>query len=101
MKERAAGLLEVLRTAAPTDPELADLWNRIQEEFHANQRAIVEALVSKNALRPGLDAAEATDILWALNHPSMYQLLVGDRGWTPARYEEWLGDAFCSQLLET
>ncbi len=99
VKERAAGLLEVLRTAAPTDQELAELWSRIQVEFYDNQRAVVEVLYANNELRPGLDVARATDIVWTLNHPNLYQLLVIDRGWAPAHYEEWLADAFCSQLL--
>jgi len=99
VKERAAGLLEVLRTAAPTDPELAELWGRIQAEFYDNQRAIVEILHSNRALRPGLDVVRATDIMWTLNHPNLYRLLVVDRGWSSAHYEEWLADAFCSQLL--
>ena len=99
VKERAAGLLEILRTAAPTDPELAELWSRIQADFYDNQRAIVEILHSSGALRPGLDVARATDIMWTLNHPNLYRLLVVDRGWAVAHYEEWLADAFCSQLL--
>jgi AcrR family transcriptional regulator len=99
VKERAGALMEILRNAAPADPELEALWNRIQAEFYDNQRSIVEVLERKSALKAGLDVARATDILWALNHPSLYRLLVGDRGWTPERYEEWLADAFCSELL--
>jgi AcrR family transcriptional regulator len=99
VKERAGALMEILRNAAPADPELEALWNRIQAEFYDNQRSIVEVLERKNALKAGLDVSRATDILWALNHPSLYRLLVGDRGWTPERYEEWLADAFCSELL--
>jgi hypothetical protein len=37
--------------------------------------------------------------MWALNQPSLYRQLIVDRGWTPAQYERWLGDAFCAQLL--
>jgi len=29
----------------------------------------------------------------------VWGLLVGERGWTPDRFEAWLADAFCSQLL--
>ena len=100
VKERAGALMEILRDAASADPELAALWNRIQAEFYDNQRSIVEVLHQKDALRPGLDVGQATDILWTLNHPNLYWLLVGDRGWTPAKYEEWLADALCSQLLK-
>lgn len=48
----------------------------------------------------GLDVARATDILWAINHPNLWQLLVGQRGWTPEDYEEWTGDLACEQLLD-
>ncbi len=51
------------------------------------QRSIVESLHEKNALRPGLGIASATDVLWTLNHPNVYQLLVPDRGWKPEQYE--------------
>ena len=59
----------------------------------------MEVLHHKNALRPSLDVAQAADILWTLNHPSLYLLLVDERGWTPEHYEQWLADALCSQLL--
>jgi AcrR family transcriptional regulator len=99
VKERAGALLAVLRDAAPADSELGALWRRIQAEFHDNQRSIVESLSEKGALKPGLAVARAADILWALNHPDLYWLLVGGRGWTAAQYEEWLAEAFCSELL--
>ena len=99
VKERAGALLEILRNAAPADAELGALWERIEAEFYDNQRSIVESLQRKDALRRELDVVGATDVMWTLNHPSVYRLLVGERGWTPQRYEEWLADAFCSELL--
>lgn len=99
VKERAGTLMSILRDAAPADPEIAALWRRIQDEFYDNQRSIVENLQQKNALRSGLDVARSADILWTLNHPDVYWLLVGDRGWTPEQYEQWLADVLCSQLL--
>jgi AcrR family transcriptional regulator len=98
-KTRIAGALKVIREAAPVDPEIGALWGRIQTEFHANQRAVVERLAERKALRPGLGVDRATDILWTLNHPDVWQLLVGERGWTPDQYEEWFGDTACAQLL--
>lgn len=99
VKLRIAGVLEVIRSAAPIDPDIAALWRRIQAEFHANQRVIVESLDDKNALAPGLEIDRATDILWTLNHPSTWQLLVEERRWTPQQFEKWLADTACSQLL--
>ena len=99
VKLRIAGVLEVIRSAAPIDPDIAALWRRIQTEFHANQRVIVESLDDKSALVPGLEIDRATDILWTLNHPNTWQLLVEERRWTPQQFEQWLADSACSQLL--
>ncbi|MET0513086.1 MAG: hypothetical protein ABW135_15545 [Thermoleophilaceae bacterium] len=100
VKIRIAALLEVIRSAAPIDHDIEALWKRIGTEFHANQRVIVESLDQKQALRPGLDVEQATDILWTLNHRNVWQLLVGEPGWSPERYEQWWGDVACWQLLE-
>ena len=98
-KLRIGPLGEVIRSASPLDPDIAALWRRINSDYHANQRQIVESLRAKNALRPGLDVRRATDILWTINHPDTWNLLVTLRGWTPARYEAWAAEAACTQLL--
>jgi AcrR family transcriptional regulator len=100
VKLRIGALLEVIRSAATVDPDIDELWQRIQTDFHANQRAIVEALAKKKALRRGLDVDHAADVLWTLNHPNVWQLLVGERGWTPEQFEQWFGDASCAELLK-
>ena len=99
VKTRAGAMMDVIRDAASSDPEIAALWARIQTEFHDNQRAIVQSLADKDALAVGLDVAGATDILWALNHPNLYTLLVGQRGWSADRYERWLTELLRTQLL--
>lgn len=98
-KDRLAGISEVVRSAASSDPEIAALWDRIQAEYHANQRAIVASVEAKGALNPELDVERACDILWTLNHPNVWQLLVGVRGWTPDEYEHWCADTAIAQLL--
>jgi AcrR family transcriptional regulator len=99
VKSRSGALLEVIRNAAAADPEIAALWSHIQTKLLDVQRAVVEQLEERDALANGLDVATATDILWTLNHPTVWHLLVRERGWSAAQYERWLGDAFCSQLL--
>jgi AcrR family transcriptional regulator len=101
VKERAAAVTEVIRGAAELDPDINTLWTRIQTEFHDNQRAIIESIDHKQALKPTLDIDRATDILWTLSHPTVWQLLVIHRAWTPSDYERWLADTSCAQLLKT
>jgi AcrR family transcriptional regulator len=99
VKQRIASLLYIIETAAPTDPAIAELWSVMQREFHTTQGTIVEALHLAGHLRPELTVDEGTDILWTLNHPRTYLLLVNERGWTPERYERWLADATRRELL--
>ena len=92
-------MIEVIRSAAAVDPDIDALWARIGAEYLANQHAIVERIAEKGALRPGLDVDRAADILWTINHPTLWQLLVGERGWEPEAYEQWSAGAACSELL--
>ena len=99
VKLRVGAVGEVIRTAAPGDAEIAELWRRIQSDYHGNQRSVVESLHAKEALDRALDVDRATDILWTINHPDVWHLLVFQRGWTPEAYEQWCFEAACSQLL--
>jgi len=99
VKERIAGVLHVIRDAAPVDADTAALWELIQTDFYDNQRVVVESLAKKKALRRGLDVTRATDILWTLNHPDQWFLLVGRRGWSPDEFEQWFADTSVAQLL--
>src|SRR3954463_10102622 len=99
VKERAGALLGVIRSAASADRDAQELWNRIESDFYANQSAVVQALHDRGELRPGLDAARGADIMWTLNHPDVWRLLVGERGWTPEAWEHWFAETVCEQLL--
>jgi AcrR family transcriptional regulator len=98
-KERIGAMFGVIRGAASTDTDCAALWDLIQTEFHANQRVVVDSIAAKRGLRRGLDAARATDLLWTLNHPDVWLLLVGQRGWTADEFETWLAETSCQLLL--
>lgn len=100
VKTRVGALLGVIRSAAALDGDIEALWTRIQSDFHDNQRAIVESLQARGGLRDGLDVARASDILWTLNHPDVWLLLVRERGWTTEQWEQWFADTSCAQLLE-
>jgi AcrR family transcriptional regulator len=96
---RLAPLLLMLQQAAPAEPQLAALWREIAERRAANMRRFVADLAAVATLRVDLD--EAADIVWATNAPELYQLLVGQRGWSPDRYEHFLADAWQRLLLPT
>jgi hypothetical protein len=95
---RLAPVLGILQQAAPAEPELAALWREIAERRAANMHRFVADLAAVATLR--VDPGQAADIVWATNAPELYQLLVGQRGWSPERYEHFLADAWHRLLLD-
>jgi AcrR family transcriptional regulator len=99
VRARIGRLLRTIRSAAAVDPDAASLWQLIQSDFYAIQRTLVVTIDGRGGLRPGLDVDRATDILTTLNHPDVWLLLVGDRGWSPDEFEAWFTETVCHQLL--
>ena len=94
---RLAPVLGIVQQAAPAEPELAAVWREIAERRAANMRRFVADLAAVATLR--VDPGEAADIVWATNAPELYQLLTGQRGWSPERYERFLADTWRRLLL--
>jgi hypothetical protein len=90
-------ILGIIQQAAPTEPELAALWTEIAERRAANMRRFVADLAAVAPLR--LNPDQAADIVGATNAAEMYQLLAGQRGWTPERYQRFLTDTWQRLLL--
>lgn len=97
--ERLAPLTRVLNQAALVDKELADLWKSIADRRAANMRLFAADLAATGQLRREISVDSAADVIWAMNAPEFYLLLVGDRGWSPATFETWLASAWIRLLL--
>jgi AcrR family transcriptional regulator len=97
---RLAPLIRVLQGAAPLDSELDALWQGISERRAKNMRLLADDLAETGRLRTGLSVARAADIIWSMNSPEFYLLLVEQRGWSPKEFERWLADAWIRLLLK-
>jgi AcrR family transcriptional regulator len=100
IQQRLAPLVQVLQQAAEADPQLRALWRQIAERRAANMGVLAAELAATGALRPDLTVQVAADVLWSMNSPEFYLLLVGQRGWEPDRYQRWLADAWQRLLLQ-
>jgi AcrR family transcriptional regulator len=100
IQPRLAPLVRVLQGAAPLDPELAELWQGISERRARNMRQLARELASTERLKSGLSIARAADIIWSMNSPEFYLLLVEQRGWSSKEFERWLADAWIRLLLD-
>jgi AcrR family transcriptional regulator len=97
--ERAGDLIMVTVQAADADPDMraaADAGSRATRQLW---RILTQRLHDNGALRAGLTAQTAADILYALASPHVYQLLRRHCRWTIQRYQTWLTDAVTEQLL--
>jgi len=95
-----APLFRVLQGAATLDPELNALWQEISQRRARNMRLFATDLAATERLRRDLTIDKAADIIWSMNSPEFYLLLVQERGWSPAEFEQWLSDAWIRLLLK-
>lgn len=97
--ERVAPIFEIMRMAAKTEADIADLLTDRLEERLQNLGTFVQHLSAHSPLREGLDTAQATEIVWAITSPEVYNLLTVDRGWSREQYAGWLADSLVRLLL--
>lgn len=100
MATRYADIDDVVRAAAGADPEVLALWRISERERLFGANFAVDNLRNKTPLKRGLSRDQARDIMWVLSSADPYQRLVKDAGWTLERYEAWLADTLCQQLLD-
>lgn len=96
---RTAGLFTALKVAAGTDDEARELAKRFERQRLDGARRIVDRLAQRKALNRALKRAEAVDVAWLSTDPVLYDRLVRRRGWSSRRFETWLGESLCRQLL--
>jgi len=98
--ERVGAISAVLIAgAASGDPDLASVVATTETERTVGTGHMARKLAELHALKPGLDAERAGDLLWMLTAPEPFRRLTVDRGWSLDDYEQWLADAMCASLL--
>lgn len=100
IQPRLAPLVRALQMGATEDAGLASLWSEISQRRAANMRLFARDLEATGSLRASLSIDEVADIIWSMNAPEYYLLLVEQRGWSVDRFEAWLADAWQRLLLE-
>jgi AcrR family transcriptional regulator len=96
---RSMPLANVARQAAAADPSAAAVYAQLQRERLTGMGAFAAHLAAGKHLRRGLSADDARDVLWTYTSTEVYDLLVFQRGWSPARFERWQGEALIAALL--
>ena len=89
-----------LRAAASSDPEVAEAHQRFTlDARYTDYRPLGGHLARIGALPPHIDAKRATDILWTVLSPDVYDLFITHRGWTVDEFERWAAESLTATLL--
>jgi AcrR family transcriptional regulator len=96
---RVAPLFQVMRTAAKTEPEIANLLEEILTSRLQGMSHFISTLVERGPLRADLDEKSAVETVWALTSAEVYSLMTVDRGLSAEQYQVWLGNTLTRLLL--
>jgi AcrR family transcriptional regulator len=104
--QRLAPLYEIVRSGA-ADDAVRDLLDRHEEQRWLSHRALATLLEGEPSAHVdtdldeglGVDLDAAADCLYALLSHEMYWLLVQRRGWSVARWRQFVFDQAACQLL--
>lgn len=94
----AAQLFEVMRSAAMTEKEIADLLKNLLRERLENMTTFATHLASNGGLHEGMDISMAGEMVWTITSPEVFLLLTRDRNYSKERYATWL-EATLTRLL--
>ncbi|HEY1293473.1 MAG TPA: TetR family transcriptional regulator [Chloroflexota bacterium] len=97
--DRISPIFEVMRNAAPSEPEVAQLLEALLRERLQGMRVFVEALMRNGPLLAGVSIEAATETTWALSSPDLHRLVTTRLGWSAAQYAEWLAGMLSRALL--
>ena len=99
IQDRLAPVFLALRDAGSTDPDSAALWQEIAQRRARNMREFAADLRGTGELRADMTDDDVADIVWSMNGPEYWVLLVGERGWSGERFGAYLIDAWARLLL--
>lgn len=98
-QSRSSGLVLSVFEGAESDPELAGLAAQMTAQRVTMATWAVTRLATLGALRTEVREDEAVDTVFALMEPALFDRLTQRRGWTLARYQDWIARSLCLLLV--
>jgi AcrR family transcriptional regulator len=96
---RTASIVLLIRSAAGTDPEMAQLLAEVDAQRLRRMEQNAQTLFERGDLRDGMTLEQARDILWTMSSPELYELLVLRRGWSVDRFAAFQAEQMIAALL--
>ncbi|HEX7163683.1 MAG TPA: helix-turn-helix domain-containing protein [Trebonia sp.] len=98
-QSRSSGLVLSVLEGAGSDPELAALAAQMAAQRVTMAAWAVGRLSALGALRAEVGEDEAADTVFAIMEPAVFDRLTRQRGWTPARYQDWIARSLLRLLV--
>jgi AcrR family transcriptional regulator len=98
---RSAGVMLAAYEAAASDADIHVLIADRESQRERTAGWIVDGVLARASLRPGLDRTTAIDTVWMLMDPVVFSRLTRQRGWSPDRYASWFVDSAVLLLVGT
>ncbi len=95
---RSAGLVAAALEGANQDETLEVLAAELRSQRRQTAAWIIDGVMARAPLRPGLDRESATDTVWLLMDPRTFIEATRQRGWSPAEFGRWFAAALARLL---
>ncbi|GII27997.1 TetR/AcrR family transcriptional regulator [Planotetraspora mira] len=99
MRQEFGDIMRVMIATAPHDPGVAESLATATARYRAGNGFAARRMADLGALRPGLDARDAEDILWLYFGYAGFFALVDDNKWSYEKAERWLLEASSHALF--
>jgi AcrR family transcriptional regulator len=97
----SAPILLLVKTAAASDPKMAQLLEEADRARLARMEHNARDLYERRLLRDEVTLQQARYILWLYSSPELYELLVVRQGWAIERYGRFVAGGMIAALLPT
>lgn len=99
--ERVTPTFQAMKSAARTEPDVAELYARAQRNRFNNLESVARHVATRAALRTGLTVEDAGRTVWVLASPEVREMLMTHAGWSEEKYVAWLTETLTAALLPT
>jgi AcrR family transcriptional regulator len=89
----------LMRSAAESEPEMAQLLEDSDHERLERMNHHAEFLEQRGYLRDDMTTSEAADVLWICSSVELYEMLVIRRSWSLPRFAQFISGLMIAQLL--
>ena len=96
---RVAPIILLVRSAAATDPDMAELLDDITDQRLTRMHHNARRLAGRGQLRPGMTTEQARDVMFAYTSPDFYDILVTRQNWSVDQYGDFIYRGLVAELL--